>query len=92
VVQYGNRWLQIERDQNARVEHGATVTVREHRDGTLSLWLNRTRPRFHEIPERPRKAAPLPKRHMGPPRPTAEHPWRQRFTDMRPRGSQEAMA
>jgi len=92
VVQYGNRWLQIERDQNARVERGATVVVREHRDGTLSLWLNRTRLRFHEIAERPRKAAPLPKRHIAPPRPTAEHPWRQRFTDMRPRRSQEAMA
>ena len=92
VVQYGKRWLQIEREQKARVERGARVVVREHRDGTLSVWLSRTRLRFHEIPERPRKAEPLPKRHMAPRRPTAEHPWRQRFTDMQPRRSHEGIA
>jgi transposase len=92
VVQYGKRWLQIERDQNARVERGATVVVREHRDGTLSLWLNRSRLRFHEIAERPRKAESLPKRHIVSRQPSAEHPWRQRFTDMRPRPNNEALA
>jgi transposase len=83
VVQYGPHWLQIERDgQKVRVERGATVMVREHRDGTLSLWLNRTRLRWHEIAERPRKAVPLPKRHVVVrPSPAAEHPWRKPFKE-----------
>ena len=87
VVQYGQRWLQIERDgQKVRVPRGATVLVREHRDGSLSLWLNRAKLRWHEIPERPRKPAPLPKQHVAVQRPPApEHPWRQPFTGMRPR-------
>ena len=87
VVQYGQRWLQIERDgQKVGVPRGATVLVREHRDGSLSLWLKRAKLRWHEIPERPRKPAPLPKQHVAVQRPPApEHPWRQSFTAMRPR-------
>jgi hypothetical protein len=79
VVQYGQRWLQIERDgQKVRVDRGASVAVREHRDGSLSMWLNRTKLRWHELAERPRKAAPPPKRRMVFRRPpVAEHPWRQ---------------
>jgi len=94
VVQYGQRWLQIERErQNTRVDRGATVTVREHRDGTLSLWLNRTRLRWHEISERPRKAEPPPKRHVVARRsPAAEHPWRKGFGEMRPRPQSGAIA
>ena len=86
VVQYGQRWLQIERErQNTRVDRGATVIVREHRDGALSLWLNRTRLRWHEIAERPRRAAPLPTRHVVVHRPpAANHPWRKGFDEMRP--------
>ena len=89
VVQYGQRWLQIEREgQQARVNRGATVTVREHRDGALSLWLNRMRLRWHEIAERPRKAVPLPKRHVVVRRsPAAEHPWRKPFTEQPGRNS-----
>jgi len=87
VVQYGQRWLQIDREgQKVRVDRGATVIVREHRDGTLSLWRKRTRLRWHEIPERPRKAAPLPKRHVVVRQPpAAEHPWRKPFTEIQPR-------
>ena len=59
VVQYGQRWLQIERDQKVRVNRGATATVREHRDGSLSLWLGRSKLRWHELEERPRKPAPV---------------------------------
>ncbi len=94
VVQYGQRWLQIERDrQKVRVDRGATVIVREHRDGTVSLWLNRTRLRWHEIPARPRKAVPLPKRHVVVRRPPpAEHPWRKLFTQMQPWRSSGAIA
>lgn len=80
VVQYGRHWLQIEREgQKARVDRGATVIVREHRDGALSLWLNGARLRWYEIAERPRKGAPPPKRHVVRRPPGAEHPWRQGF-------------
>lgn len=94
VVQYGQRWLQIEGDgQKVRVDRGATVIVREHRDGTLSLWLNRTRLRWHEIPERPHKAVPPPKRHVVVRRPpAAEHPWRKPFPEMQPRRNSGAIA
>jgi len=92
VVQYGPRWLQIEREgQRTRVDRGATVTVREHRDGSLSLWLNRVELRWHEIPERPRKAKALPKRHVVVRRPPpAAHPWRQPYAKMRPRQTRGA--
>jgi transposase len=80
VVQYGKRWLQIERDgQKVRVDPGASVTVRQHRDGSLSLWWKGSRLRWHEIPERPRKPAPPPKRRVvRSPQPAADHPWRRR--------------
>jgi transposase len=79
VVQYGQRWLQIEREQKTRVDRGATVILREHRDGSISLWWNRTKLNWHELSERPRKAAALPKqRVVRPVPPAADHPWRQR--------------
>jgi transposase len=84
VVQYGRRWLQIEREQNARVNRGATVAVREHRDGSLSLWLNRVKLRWHELDERPRKLVPIAKpRVVQPQPPAADHPWRQRAVPAR---------
>jgi transposase len=94
VVQYGRRWLQIERErQKPPVNRGATVTVREHRDGSISVWLNRTRLRWHEIPERPQKAARLPNRHVAVSRPPApEHPWRNGYAAMRPRPNTGATA
>ena len=90
VVQYGWRWLQIEREgQKVRLERGATVTVREHRDGSLSLWLQRTRLRWHEIAERPRKPEQRVKRHRVIRPPAPEHPWRQPFTETQSRRSRE---
>jgi hypothetical protein len=86
VVQYGARWLQIERQgQRVRVERGAKVAVREHRDGSLSLWLNRAQLRWHELEERPCKPAALPKRRMVTrPKPATNHPWRQERAVARP--------
>jgi transposase len=88
VVQYGGRWLQIEREgQKVSVERGATVSVRQHRDGSLSLWLQRRKLQWHEIAERPRKAEQPAKRRRVVRPPSAEHPWRQSFTEMRPHES-----
>lgn len=84
VVQYGNRWLQVEREQRVRVDRGATVTVREHRDGSLSLWFKRTKLRWQQLPERPRKAAPPPtKRRVVRAAPAADHPWRKSMAAVR---------
>jgi transposase len=77
VVQYSGRWLQIEREQRVPVERGASILVREHRDGSLSIWYERRQLRWHELEERPRKVAVLTKRHVVrrcPP--AADHPWR----------------
>jgi len=80
VVQYGKRWLQIERDgQKVRVDPGASVTVRQHRDGSLSLWWKESRLHWHEVSERPRKPVPPPKRRVvRRPMPPPDHPWRRR--------------
>jgi len=94
VVQYGPRWLQIGGEgQKVRVEPAAKVKVREHRNGSLSLWWQRTKLRWHAIAERPRKAAPSPKRHIVVRRPpAAEHPWRKSYAEMRPRSYSGAIA
>jgi len=83
VVQYGKRWLQLEREgQKVRIDRGATVVVREHRDGSLSIWWKRTKLRWHELEQRPRKAAPPPKRPMVRRwTPAADHPWRKRWSE-----------
>jgi transposase len=78
VVQYDSRWLQIERDQKVRVERGAKVLVREHREGSLSVWYQRRQLRWHELEERPHMPVALPRRRIVrrcPP--AADHPWRQ---------------
>jgi transposase len=87
VVPYGPRWLQIEKEQKVRVERGTRVVVREHRDGSLSLWSGRTKLHWHELEERPRKAAAPPKHHVVARRrpPAADHPWRQGVKGMRPK-------
>ena len=78
VVQYANRWLQLEREgQRTRVERGATVVVREHRDRTLSIWRNGSKLRWRELQERPRKVAPPSKPRVYSSRPPApDHPWK----------------
>jgi transposase len=79
VIQYGNRWLQLDRQQRVRVERGTTVTVREHRNGTLSLWLKGSRLQWRELSERPRrKTAPQPKRRAVRWSPAPDHPWKKK--------------
>jgi transposase len=89
VVQYGPRWLQIDKQQKVRVEGGTRVAVREHRDGSLSLWCGRTRLRWHAVAERPRKMQALPKRHVVVRRraPAADHPWRKLVAGMQPKAA-----
>ena len=78
AVRYGSRWLQIEAQQKTPVSAGNTVMVRQHRDGSLTVLLEGKILRWHEVPERPSKPAPLQKRRVVTrPKPAPEHPWRQ---------------
>jgi transposase len=78
VVQYDCRWLQIEaKGQKTSVHAGSTVTVREHRDSSLTLLLNQQKLRWHELAERPKKPPRIPTRRMiQRPKPAPDHPWR----------------
>ena len=81
VVQYGQRWLQLEAEgQRALVGAGSTVVVREHRDGRLTLLRGGARLRWHELSERPRAQRPVAKRRVVTrPKPAPEHPWRKPY-------------
>ncbi len=85
VIQYGNRWLQIEREgQKVAVQAGNTVVLREQRDGSLTLWWNEKELRWHELTQRPERADPTPKRRVVTrPRPAPDHPWRKSFGQKR---------
>jgi transposase len=81
VVQYGSHWFQIEEKQRTRVDAGARVMVREHHDGSISIWLDRVRLRWHELPKRPRQPLPPPNRRRATTNsPAADHPWRRPFS------------
>jgi hypothetical protein len=82
VVQYNSRWLQIEaKGQKTAVDAGNTVTVREHRDQSLTLLLNHEKLRWHELAERPKKLPQIAKRRIVQrPKPAPEHPWRRSLT------------
>lgn len=77
VVQYESRWLQIEKaGQKTIVRSGAKVLVREHRDGTLSMWLNNVKLNWHEMKDRPKPVELPAKRRTVRKPPAAGHPWR----------------
>jgi transposase len=77
VVQYGNRWLQIEKDQKVLVGAGNTIAVREDRDGTLTLLRGNQALRWHELTQRPKAKERIAKRRIvRRVAPAAEHPWR----------------
>ena len=78
VIQYGKRWLQIEREgQKVAVHSGNTVMVREQRDGSLTLCLNEKQLRWCELTQRPTRVVPQPKRRVvSRPKPAADHPWK----------------
>ena len=87
VVQYRNRWLQIEaKGQKVLVSPGSKVVVQERQDGQLTLLRSNTVLRWHELMERPTARAPIAKRRVVTrPKtvPTAEHPWRRQFQSAR---------
>jgi transposase len=77
VVQYGQRWLQIEAGQEAVVGAGNTITVREHRNGSLTLLRGSIVLQWHELAQRPKAKVPVAKRRVVKrPKPARDHPWR----------------
>jgi transposase len=79
VVQYGSRWLQIEREPY--VAAGSKVTLREQRDGSLQLVWRQQPLRWHDIDPAPAKT-PAPPKLKQPQRlnhPAADHPWKKRL-------------
>jgi hypothetical protein len=81
VVQYGQRWLQVEAEgQRALVAAGSSVVVWEHRDGRLTLLRGSARLRWHELSERPWAKQPAAKpRVVTHRKPAPEHPWRKPY-------------
>lgn len=76
VVQYGPRWLQIERE--AKVQPGDRITIREYRNGSIKLFHRDREIAWREVPERPRRPTAAPKPRGGfRGKPAASHPWRQ---------------
>jgi transposase len=75
VVQYDNRWLQLDRAQGVRP--GSQVLVRQWRDGTLKLYDGTRLLSWEEIERRP-KVRPVVQRAAQRPKvlPAWDHPWR----------------
>jgi transposase len=92
VVQYDNRWLQIEEDQRTAVGAGARVMVRQLRDGTLKLLYGVRGIGWRELANRPQK--PKVDRVISPRvapafKPGVDHPWRRSYSGIRAAGRRQ---
>jgi transposase len=79
VVQYENRYFQLEASQAVKVFAGSQVTVRAWRDGRIKLLDGGRSLRWHELETRPKAEAtarPLVRRSATARKPAADHPWR----------------
>jgi transposase len=82
VVQYDNRWFQLEAAQPIPVPAGSQVTVRIGRDGRIKLLYQNQTLRWRKLAERPKaepRVRPLVKRPAVGHKPAADHPWRRGF-------------
>ena len=74
------RWFQIDAEHERLSLVGKKITVRELRDGSLQLLSEGRKLRWKELPARPQRPKPEPRRVgrtkvVNPPK---EHPWRER--------------
>jgi len=83
VVQYENRWLQIEIGQRAQVRAGAKVIVRRYRDGSLKLLYGNRMIAWRELLARPRKVQPQVRTRRPVFTPAADHPWKRGYRGIR---------
>jgi transposase len=85
VVRYGGRFLQIERDSYQHAPAQAKVVVQQWENGKLEIRYRGRKIAWKEIvtlPERP-LAKPMAPERLRPVRPSAAHPWRSDYREMR---------
>lgn len=95
VVRYENRFLQIQRQSRHYAPARSKVTVCQWEDGRLEIFYREQKVAWKEI-DTPAVAEALPRpaqktvvqhwKSSKPNKPGADHPWKRRFVDMRPRG------
>lgn len=85
VVQYDNRFLQVERTGRQHAPAKAKVTVCEWEDGRIEIRYRGERFAWHPIEARPAATPPTPihRRSRKPAPPPPQHPWRDSYQKMR---------
>lgn len=80
TVSYKTRFIQLEEKQNTIVRPKNLVTICEHLDGTIEIYLRKTKLNFKELPKRPEKQNMVAKITILKERklwiPPTNHPWR----------------
>ena len=78
TVAWNARWFQIEAEHERLSLVGKKITVRELRDGSLQLVSEGRKLRWKELPARPQRPQPEPRRvgRTKVTKPPKEHPWR----------------
>lgn len=78
TITYKTRYLQLHKDQKAVLFPKNKITVHEHLDGTLKLFIRNIGLDFTILPARPQKRVieRQPKELPQPKKPAADHPWR----------------
>ena len=93
VVRYQNRFLQVKRQARNYAPAKGKVVVCEWEDGRLEIRYRGKAVKWEEIPGRPvvaaAKAKPRAERQQPSP-PNSDHPWKQPYKKMQPRGSVKA--
>jgi len=80
TISYKNRFIQLEGKQKTIVRPKNMVTICEHLDGTIEIYLRKTKLNFKELPKRPEKQNMVAKITILKERklwtPPVNHPWR----------------
>jgi hypothetical protein len=86
TISYKGRWLQLTGKQATIVRPKNTVTIHEHLDQTIEIFLRKTKLNFKELPRRPEKQNMIAKETILKERkiwiPPANHPWRSKKRDI----------
>ena len=80
TVAWQGRWFQIQAEHERLSLVGKKIMVRELRDGSLQLLSEGRKLRWKELPARPQRPKPEPRRvgRTSVAKPSQEHPWRER--------------
>jgi transposase len=86
VVRHHNRFYQVERQSRHHAPAKSMVLVCEWEDGTVEIHYRGQKLRWHEIQERPGKPQEIGqqrRKHLRPPAPLPDHPWRKTYQDLK---------